>query len=126
MGNITSITNTSIRNNNETFGFNLGYLFVTEPSVTIETQASKQKVIFDGDYTIYYDFYGKKTVVKRMEGEPYDKEKAVMYALLKSQGIAPKDIKILIDNGVDNKAKREEKLAKKEAKKQEKQNGSKD
>lgn len=118
MGNIT--------NYDETYCFGTGIVCVTDkPSGIIDTRPSKQKVIFDGDYTIYYDFYGKKTVVKRMEGEPYDKEKAVMYALLKSQGIAPKDIKKLIDNGVDNKAKREEKLAKKEAKKQEKQNGSK-
>ena len=120
MGNITSITNTSIRNNGGTFCFNPGNLCVTELSGIIITPTSKEKVVFDGEYTIYYNFYGKKTVVKRMEGEPYDKEKAVMYALLKSQGIAPKDIKKLIDNGVDNKAKREEKLAKKEAKKQEK------
>lgn len=121
MGNIRYIIN-----NNETFHLGTGNLYVTEPSVIIETQASKQKVIFDGDYTIYYDFYGNKTLVKRMEDEPYDKEKAVMYALLKSQGIKPKDIKKLVDNGVDNKTKREEKLAKKQAKKQEKQNGSKD
>ena len=121
MGNIRDIIN-----NNETFYLSSSNLCVAEHSRIIDTQATKQKVIFDGDYTIYYNFYGKKTVVKRMEGEPYDKEKAVLYALLKSQGIAPKDIKILIDNGVDNKAKREEKLAKKEAKKHEKQNGSKD
>lgn len=119
MGNIASIINNAVID-----CFGTSELCVTEPSRIIDTRPSKQKVIFDGDYTIYYDFYGKKTVVKRMEGEPYDKEKAVMYALLKSQGIAPKDIKKLIDNGVDNKAKREEKLAKKEAKKQEKQNGT--
>lgn len=114
MGNTT--------NNSETFCLSIGTgnLYITKPNELTLSLTSKEKVIFDGDYTIYYDFYGKKTVVKRMEGEPYDKEKAVMYALLKSQGIAPKDIKKLIDNGVDNKAKREEKLAKKEAKKQEK------
>ena len=114
MGNTT--------NNSETFCLSIGAgnLYITKPNELTLSLTSKEKVIFDGDYTIYYDFYGKKTVVKRMEGEPYDKEKAVMYALLKSQGIAPKDIKKLIDNGVDNKAKREEKLAKKEAKKQEK------
>lgn len=120
MGNITIKTF-----DGETYCLGNGYLHITKPNELILGTPSKQKVIFDGDYTIYYNFYGKKTVVKRMEGEPYDKEKAVMYALLKSQGITPKDIKILIDNGVDNKAKREEKLAKKEAKKQEKQNGSK-
>lgn len=111
----------STTNNSETFCLSIGTgnLYIKPNELTLSL-TSKEKVIFDGDYTIYYDFYGKKTVVKRMEGEPYDKEKAVMYALLKSQGIPPKDIKILIDNGVDNKAKREEKLAKKEAKKQEK------
>lgn len=121
MGNITIKTF-----DGETYCLGNGYLHITKPNELILGTPSKQKVIFDGDYTIYYDFYGNKTLVKRMEGEPYDKEKAVMYALLKSQGIKPKDIKKLVDNGVDNKAKREEKLAKKEAKKQEKQNGSKD
>ena len=110
----------------ETYYLGNSYLHIAKPNELILGTPSKEKVIFDGEYTIYYNFYGKKTVVKRMKGEPYDKEKAVMYALLKSQGIAPKDIKNLIDTGVDNKAKRDEKLAKQEAKKQEKQNGSKD
>lgn len=81
-------------------------------------EKQKPKVVFDGDYTIYHDEYGVKTVVKRMEGEQYDKEKAVMYALLKSKDIKPKDIAELINNSVDNKAAREKRKAKKlEAKK---------
>ena len=91
----------------ETYYLDNSYLHIAKPNELILGTPSKEKVIFDGEYTIYYNFYGKKTVVKRMEGEPYDKEKEVMYALLKSKGIAPKDIKKLIDNGVDNKAKRE-------------------
>lgn len=79
------------------------------------------KVVFDGDYTIYHNEYGEKTVVKRMESEQYDKEKAVMYAILKSKGIKPKDITELIENSADNKVAREKRKAKKLKAKEEKQ-----
>ena len=76
-------------------------------------ELSKPKVVFDGDYTIYYNAQGRKTVVKRMKGEEYDQEKAVMYAILKSMGVKPKEIQDLIDNSVDNRRKRTLKMLKK-------------
>ena len=79
-----------------------------------ECKKRKPKIVFDGDYTIYYDSEGNKTVVKRMEGEPYDKEKAVMYAMLKSMGVKPQQINDLVNNGFDAKAKHEKKRALKE------------
>lgn len=73
----------------------------------------KERVVFDGDYTIYYDKYGKKTIVSKMPQEPYDAEKAVLYALLKSKGIKPKVIAELLDNAIDKSAKRKERERKK-------------
>lgn len=89
-------------------------------SISIK-EKQKPKIVFDGDYTIYHDECGKKTVVKRMECEQYDKEKAVMYALLKSKGIKPKDIAELIENSADNKVAREQRKAKKLKAKEERQ-----
>ena len=77
---------------------------------------SKERVVFDGNYTIYYDKYGKKTVVSRMPEDEYDAEKAVLYALLKSKGVKPKEVARLIDNAADKQAKRIEKSLKKIAK----------
>lgn len=93
----------------------IGYFDLGKSCITSTTFKKKQepKVVFDGDYTIYHNEYGEKTVVKRMESEQYDKEKAVMYAILKSKGIKLKDIAELIDNSVDNKAAREKRKAKK-------------
>lgn len=81
---------------------------------TINAKKQEPKIVFDGDYTIYHNEYGNKTIVKRMEGEPYDKEKAVMYAMLKSMGIKPQQVNDLVKNGFDAKAKREKKRALKE------------
>lgn len=78
------------------------------------------RVVVDGDYTIYYNEHGEKTVVKRMDSEDYDLEKAVMFALLKSRGVKPKDVVNLVENAIDNKAKREERERKKELKRKEK------
>ena len=75
---------------------------------------SKERVVFDGDYTIYYDKYGKKTIVSKMPNDEYDAEKAVLYALLKSKGVKPKEIAKLIDSSVDRAAKRKERQYKKE------------
>ena len=76
--------------------------------VSINKPEQKERVVTDGDYLIYYDKHGKKTVVKRMDSEDNDYEKALMYAMLKSKGIKPKHIKRLLDDAIDRKAKREE------------------
>lgn len=69
----------------------------------------KERIVYDGDYTIYYNEKGKKTVVKIMPNEEFDEEKAAMFAILKSMGIKPKHIATLIKNSVDRKAIREKK-----------------
>lgn len=79
------------------------------------------QLVFDGQYTIYHNEFGEKTIVKQMDGESYDPEKAACYAVLKSLGIKPKFINNLVDNAVDKKASREKRNAKKEKAKQAKQ-----
>lgn len=73
----------------------------------------KERVVFDGDYTIYYDKNGKKTVVHKMPDEVDDPEKAVLWALLKSKGVKPKDVTKLMDNAVDRDYERLKKDMKK-------------
>lgn len=79
---------------------------------------SKERIVFDGNYTIYYDRFGEKTIVHKMENEPYDAEKAVLYALLKSKGIKPKKVQELLASAIDRDVKRKEREAKKEQAKQ--------
>ena len=55
MGNITIKTF-----DGETYYLDNSYLHIAKPNELILGTPSKEKVIFDGDYTIYYDFYGKK------------------------------------------------------------------
>lgn len=74
---------------------------------------AKGKLIIDGDYTIFYDADGCKTIVKRTGDDVYDVEKAACYAVLKSFGIKPSIINKLVINAQDNTAKREKRLAKK-------------
>lgn len=71
------------------------------------------KLIVDGDYTIFYDKHGNKTIVKKTDDDTYDVEKAACYAVLKSFGIKPSIINKLVMNAQDNTAKREKRLAKK-------------
>ena len=74
---------------------------------------AKGKLIIDGDYTIFYDAGGCKTIVKKTDDDTYDVEKAACYAVLKSLGIKPSVINKLVMNAQDNTAKREKRLAKK-------------
>lgn len=78
----------------------------------------KERIVFDGDLTIYYDKYGNKTMVSKMPEDEYDAEKAVLWALLKSKGIKPKKVQELIANSIDRDVKRKERAAKKELAKQ--------
>lgn len=71
------------------------------------------KLIVDGDYTVFYNAGGCKTVVKRTGDDVYDVEKAACYAVLKSFGIKPSIINKLVMNAQNNTAKREKRLAKK-------------
>lgn len=80
------------------------------------------RVVYDGDYTIYYDEHGNKTIVHKMADEPDDKFKAVVFAILKSKGVKPKEVMKLVENGIDKKAKREERKARIEKAKQNKLN----
>lgn len=90
-------------------------------STTFGKPVSKERVVFDQDYTIYYDENGKKTVVHKMADEPYDPEKAVLYALLKSKGVNPKKVTELVEKGIDKHSKRLERESRKAAKRLEKQ-----
>ena len=74
---------------------------------------AKGKLIIDGDYTIFYDAGGYKTIVKKTDDDTYDVEKAACYAVLKSLGIKPSVINKLVMNAQDNTVKREKRLAKK-------------
>lgn len=76
----------------------------------------KERIVFDGDYTIYYDKNGKKTVVHKMPDEVDDPEKAVLWALLKSKGVKPKDVIKLMDESVDRDFERLKKDMKKMSK----------
>lgn len=87
---------------------------------TPKKPVSKERVVFDKDYTIYYDNNGKKTVVHKAADQPYDAEKAVLYALLKSKGIEPKKVTKLVDNAIDKNVKRLERESRKAAKRLEK------
>lgn len=78
----------------------------------------KERIVFDGDYTIYYDKNGNKTIVSKMPEDEYDAEKAVLWALLKSKGIKPKKVQELLANSIDRDVKRKERAAKKELAKQ--------
>lgn len=71
------------------------------------------KLIVDGDYTIFYDKHGNKTIVKKTDDDTYDVEKAACYAVLKSLGIKPSVINKLVMNAQNNTAKREKRLANK-------------
>lgn len=73
----------------------------------------KERIVFDVDYTIYYDRNGNKTVVSKMPEDEYDAEKAVLWALLKSKGVNPKKVQELIANAIDRDVKRKERAAKK-------------
>lgn len=74
----------------------------------VNAAVHEEKVVTDGNYLIYYDKHGKKTVVKRMDSEDNDYEKALLYAMLKSKGIKPKEVARLLEKAIDKKAKREE------------------
>lgn len=73
----------------------------------------KERIVFDGDYTIYYDKNGKKTVVHKMPDEKNDPEKAILWALLKSKGVKPKDVIKLMDESVSRDLERLKKDLKK-------------
>lgn len=100
--------------------FDEGTLFPKYAKLEFAVEKSKERVVFDGDYTIYYDKLGNKTTVHKMKDEHYDQEKAVMFAMLKSMGVKPKKIMDLIENSVDKAEKRKERELKKETAKQKK------
>lgn len=93
---------------------------VAKKQPKVKKPVSKERVVFDKDYTIYYDKDGKKTVVHKKSDESYDAEKAVLYALLKSKGIEPKKVTELVDNAIDKNVKRLERESRKAAKRLEK------
>lgn len=101
-------------------GDGVGALWTRPTELESVVEKSKERVVFDGDYTIYYDKCGKKTTVHKMKDEHYDHEKAVMFAMLKSMGIKPKHIMDLIESSVDKVEKRKERELKKEIAKQKK------
>ena len=57
-----------------------------------------RKIISNKDATIIIFDDGSKTVVKKVKDEVDDKYKAVMYALLKSLGVTPKQVNKLVEN----------------------------
>ncbi len=91
-----------------------GFEYLSNSGVVIAPRKKKGKprLVLDGNYTIYHNEYGDKTVVKKIADEPNDPEKAACYAVLKSMGIQPKFINDLVANAFDAKAKREKKRAK--------------
>ena len=99
-----------------TCSYKEGTIYISADGLGYPTK-SKERVVFDGDYTIYYDKYGKKTVVHRMPDEEYDREKALLWALLKSKGVKPKDVNKLMDESIDKQFNRFKKDLKKVTKK---------
>lgn len=90
-----------------------GSLFGNLYIMPMPDSIAEGKLIVDGDYTIFYDKHGNKTVVKKTDDDTYDVEKAACYAVLKSLGIKPSVINELVMNAQNNTAKREKRLAKK-------------
>lgn len=71
-----------------------------------------KKVIFNGPATIVMWGDGTKTIVKRREGEPDDKEKAIMYCILKklcgNKATMDRYLKLFLKEEESNEEKKEE------------------
>ena len=64
----------------------------------VDIDTKDVKVLFNQNATILVG-NGAKSVVKKCELDEDDKEKAVMYAILKSLGISARDIKRMVERG---------------------------